>query len=47
MPAWFAAKGRNMQIAPNKPKRGVHVLGRNALERRIAADGAMGVERIA
>ena len=46
MPARFAAKRRNVQLPPDKSKQGVYVFGRNPLQGEIAADWAMGVERI-
>ena len=46
MPAGCAAKCRNMKIPPEKSKRGVYVFGRNSLQREIAADWAMGAERV-
>jgi hypothetical protein len=47
IPAGSAAERRNMQIPPDNPKQGVHMFGRDALQRGIAANRAMGVERIA
>jgi hypothetical protein len=47
IPAGFAAKGRNVQIPPDKPEKGVYMFGRNPLQSGIAADRAVGVERIA
>jgi hypothetical protein len=46
VPAGFATKRGNVQIPPNKSKEGVHVFGRNALQGGIAADRAMGAERV-
>jgi hypothetical protein len=47
MPAGLAAERRDMQMPPDKSKKGIHVLGRNAFQGRIAANRAVGVERSA
>src|SRR5690242_889724 len=47
IPAGFTAKRRNAQIAPDNPKKGVHVFRRDALQCGVPADRAVGVERTA
>ena len=46
MAAGFAAKRRNAQISPHESEHRVDVFRRNALQGKIPADRAMGVERI-
>ena len=47
VPARVAAERRDAQIPPEKSEDGVHVFRRDALQSKIAANRAMGVERIA